>query len=57
MFLTKVVDIEEGIDVGLGPIIRARNEQEALEVANKNELVLIGEVPELYYKPVGVTLH
>jgi len=55
IFLTKVVD--NGEDLCLGPVIKAQNINEAREVALDNELVIIGEVPELHYKPKYTSIH
>lgn len=55
MYLTKVV--ENGEDLYLGPIIKAYSTEEAWRIAIKHELTVIGEVPELHYKPRGVSCH
>jgi hypothetical protein len=55
IYLTKVVD--DGEDLCLGPVIKAQNMTEAKEVALDNELVIIGEVPELQYRPRNISIH
>ena len=58
IFLTEIEDVASD-KIFVGPYIKAQSFEEAQEIANDHDLVLVGELHELitFKKPIKETIH